>query len=65
MSEFMNKELIVILAGMLETDYGLCSSITRGSYQPCKGVLCSNCLGILTKKKTHNHYIHLIASIPL
>ena len=45
----MNKELIVILAAMLETDYGLCS----------------NCVGFLTKKKTPNHYIRLIASIPL
>ena len=63
----MNKELIVILAGMLElgTDYGLCSSITRGSYQSCKGVLCSNCVGSLTKKQISNHYIRLIASIPV
>ena len=65
MSKSMNKELIVILAGMLETDYGLCSSITRGSYKPCKGVLCSNCVGSLVKRKTPNHYVYLIASIPL
>lgn len=61
----MNKELIVILAGMLETDYGLCGSITRGSYQPCKGVLCSNCVGTLVERKAPNHYVYLIASIPL
>lgn len=61
----MNKELIVILAGMLETDYGLCGSITRGSYQPCKGVLCSNCVGSLVKRTNQNHYLRLIASIPL
>ena len=61
----MNKELIVILAAMLETDYGLCSSMTRDSYQSCEGVVCSNCVGFLTKKKTPNHYIRLIASIPL
>ena len=63
----MNKELIVVLAGMLETDYGygLCSGITRSSYQPCKGVLCSNCVGSLVKRKTPNHYVYLIASIPL
>lgn len=61
----MNKELIVILAGMLETDYWLCSSITRGSYQSCKGVLCSNCVGSFVKKKNQNHYLRLIASIPL
>ena len=61
----MNKELIVILAGMLETDYGLCSSITRGSYRSCKGVLCSNCVGSLTKKQISNHYIRLIAPIPV
>lgn len=61
----MNKELIVILAGMLETGHGLCSSMTRNSYQPCKGVLCSNCVGSLTKKYTPDHYIRLIASIPV
>ena len=65
MSKSMNKELIVILAGMLETDYGLCSSMTRDSYQSCKGVLCSNCVGFLTKKQNSNHYIRLIASIPV
>ena len=61
----MNKELIVILAAMLETDYGLCSSMIRDSYQPCKGVLCSNCVGSLVKRRTPNHYVYLIASIPL
>ena len=61
----MNKELIVILAGMLENDYGLCSSIIGNSYKACKGVLCSNCVGSLTKKQIPNHYIRLIASIPL
>lgn len=61
----MNKELIVILAGMLETDYGLCDSIIRGSVQRCKGVLCRNCVGSLSKRKTPNHYLRLIASIPL
>ena len=61
----MNKELIVILAGMLETDYGLCSGIIRNSYQSCKGVICSNCVGSLTKKQNSNHYIRLIASIPI
>ena len=61
----MNKELIVILAAMLETDYGLCSSIIGNSYKACRGVLCSNCVGSLTKKYTSDHYIRLIASIPL
>ena len=65
MSKSMNKELIVILAGMLKTDYGLCSSIIGNSYQSCKGVLCSNCVGSLTKKQISNHYIRLIASIPV
>ena len=61
----MNKELIVILAGMLETDYGLCSSIIGNSYKACRGVLCSNCVGSLVKRKNPNHYVYLIASIPL
>ena len=61
----MNKELIVILEGMLETDYGLCRSIIGNSYRACKGVLCSNCVGSLTKKQISNHYIRLIASIPV
>ena len=61
----MNKELIVILAGMLKTDYRLCNSINKGSYQHCKGVLCSNCVGAFTKKHTTDHYLLLIASIPL
>ena len=65
MSKSMNKELIVILAGMLETDYGLCSSIIRNSYQSCKGVICSNCVCSLVKRKNPNHYVSLIASIPL
>ena len=65
MSKSMNKELIVILAGMLETDYGLCRSITRGSYYYCKGVLCSNCVCSFLKRKPSNHYVYLIASIPL
>lgn len=65
MSESMNKELIVILAAMLETDYGLCSSMIRNSYHSCKGVICSNCVGSLTKKQNSNHYIRLIASIPV
>ena len=65
MSKSMNKELIVILAGMLEPDYGLCSSITRGSYQSCIGVSCSNCVGSLVKRKSPNRYVYLIASIPL
>ena len=64
----MNKELIVILAAMLETDYGLCSSMIRNSYHSCKGVICINCVGsltTLTKKQNSNHYIRLIASIPV
>ena len=61
----MNKELIVILAGMLETDYGLCSSITRNSYKSCRGVRCSICVGSFTKKEIPDHYLLLIASIPL
>lgn len=62
----MNKELIVILAAMLETDYELCSIIIRNrSYKACRGVLCSNCVGSLTKKQISNHYIRLITSIPV
>ena len=65
MSKSMNKELIVILAAMIETDYGLCSSIIGNSYEACKGVPCSNCVGSDTNKQNPNHYIRLIASIPL
>ena len=61
----MNKELIVILEGMLEDDYVLCSSIIGNSYKACRGVLCSNCVGSVAKKQIPNHYIRLIASIPL
>ena len=62
----MNKELIVILEGMIETNYGLCSSIIGNSYKACRGVLCSSvCVGSLVKRRTPNHYVYLIASIPL
>lgn len=61
----MNHELVVILAGMLEIDYGICSGITRGSYQPCKGVQCNNCVGSFAKKQNPDHYLLLITSIPL
>lgn len=59
----MNKELIVILNTLSETDHTLCSRINRNDYSKCKGIICSNCC--VTPYSNKDYYTKLITSLPL